>query len=128
MRTLEPQTIQRLLKQLLRSESHPFPPERRRLEAPTDPGIYIIYDPNGRVAHVGRSVRGRNGLNQRLRNHLQGNSSFTNEYLKGNGDKLRQGYKYKYLVIPDPRERALLEALATGALCPLHLGLGDTNH
>ena len=123
-----PQTIRRFLNELLRSDSHPFPPERGRLHAPTEPGVYLIYDARGRVAHVGRTPRARNGLRQRLNDHLHGNSSFTNEYLKGDGSKLRHGYQYKYLVITDPRKRALVEALATGALCPLHLGLGDTNH
>lgn len=91
----------------------------------TEQGVYIIYDPKGEVVHVGRSVRGRNGLYQRLRNHLRGNSSFTKQFLNGDGSKLRSGYKYKYKVIPNPRTRALLEALATGRLCPKHLGLGD---
>ena len=127
MKNLSPQTIRRLLAELLRSESHSFPSERERLDAPTAPGVYVIYDPKGRVAHVGRCVRGRNGLHQRLRNHLHGSSSFTNEYLKGDGSKLRHGYQYKYLVIVDPRERALVEALAIGTLCPLHLGLGKVN-
>jgi hypothetical protein len=62
-----------------------------------------------------------------LKDHLHGNSSFTNEYLKGDGSILRRGYMYKYLIILDPRERALVEALAVGTLCPLHLGLGDSN-
>lgn len=122
-----PQTIRRLLDELLSSEGHSFPPERQPLEAPTDPGVYLIYDPKGRVAHVGRTLRARNGLRQRLKNHLFGGSSFKKNYLKGDGSKLRRGYQYKYLVIRDPRTRALVEALAVGTLCPLHLGLGDTN-
>ena len=126
--TPTPQTIRRLLDELLRSEAYAFPPERGRLEAPTDHGVYLIYDPQGRVAHVGRTPRARKGLRQRLKDHLHASSSFTNKYLKGDGSKLRRGFKYKYLVIPDPRTRALVEALAVGTLCPLHLGLGDTNH
>ena len=39
-------------------------------------GVYIIYSPNGRVTHVGRTVRGKRGLRQRLNNHLHGASSF----------------------------------------------------
>jgi hypothetical protein len=58
---------------------------------------------------------------------LQAASSFANKYLEGDGSKLRHGYKFKYLVIHDDRKRALVEALATGTLCPLHLGLGKTN-
>ena len=127
MRTLEPQTIRCLLEELLRSDAHHFPPEREHLEAPTEQGVYIIYDPEGRVAHVGRTPRAQNGLRQRLKNHLQGKSSFVRSYLAGDGSKLRQRFQYKYLIIPDPRERALVEALAVGTLCPLHLGLGKTN-
>jgi hypothetical protein len=127
MRTLETQTIHRLFREFLRSEAQSFPPIRGRLEASTDPGVYLIYDPRGRVAHVGRTLRARNGLHKRLKDHLHGNSSFTNKYLNGDSSKLRQGYKYKYLVIPDSRERALVEALAVGTLCPLHLGLGKAN-
>jgi hypothetical protein len=123
----QPKEIHRLLQKLLKAKQESFPQKRQPPNAPTDPGVYIIYDPKGRVAHVGRSVRGKNGLHQRLKNHLQANSSFTNNYLKGDGSKLRNGYKYKYLVIQDPRKRALVEALAIGTLCPLHLGLGNTD-
>ena len=125
--TQEPKKIQKLLQKLINSESHPFPRKGQPIEAPTDHGVYIIYNAKDQVAHVGRSVRGKNGLHQRLKNHLQGASSFANKYLHGDGSKLRDGYKFKYLVIPDPRKRALVEALATGTLCPLHLGLGITN-
>ncbi len=125
----DPKTIHQLFQELIRSESHSFPPYRQRLKAPTDHGAYIIYDPKGRVVHVGRSVKGKNGLHQRLTDHLHTNSSFTINYpeLEGDGSKLRDGYKFKYLVIHDDRKRALVEALATGTLCPLHLGLGNTN-
>jgi len=123
----EPKKIQKLLQELINSESHSFPPKFKPLDAPTEHGVYIIYNSQDEVVHVGRSVRGKNGLHQRLKNHLQGASSFANKYLDGDGSKLRNGYKFKYLVIPDPRKRALVEALATGTLCPLHLGLGNTN-
>ena len=123
----EPKKIQKLLQKLIRSESHSFPPKYKPLEAPTEHGVYIIYNSQDQVVHVGRSVSGQEGLHQRLTDHLQGASSFTNNYLKGDGSKLRNGYKFKYLVIADPRKRALVEALAIGTLCPLHLGLGSTN-
>jgi len=47
--------------------------------------VYIIYNPKDIVVHVGRSIRGRKGLVQRLNNHLYGNSSFTIECLSGKG-------------------------------------------
>ena len=124
--TQEPKTIHQLLQKLINSKSHLFPPKYQPLKAPTEHGIYIIYNAKDQVVHVGRSVRGKNGLHQRLKNHLQAASSFTNKYLEGDGSKLRNGYKFKYLIIHDDRKRALVEALATGTLCPLHLGLGKT--
>ena len=121
----ETKIIEKEFSHLLRAELIKFPQLRKPLKAPTEQGVYIIYDPKGDIVHVGRSVRGRNGLHQRLKNHLRGQSSFSKNYLKRDGSKLRQGYKFQYLVIPDPRTRALLEALATGKLCPKHLGLGQ---
>lgn len=123
----EPKTIHQLLQKLINSKSHPFPPKYKPIEAPTEHGVYIIYNSQDQVVHVGRSVSGQEGLHQRLKDHLHTNSSFTINYLKGDGSKLRDGYKFKYLIIPDPRKRALVEALATGTLCPLHVGLGNTN-
>jgi len=125
MKNTETKIIEKEFNNVLKAELIAFPQAREPLQAPTDQGVYIIYNPKGEVVHVGRSVRGQNGLYQRLRNHLRGSSSFTRKYLNGDGNKLRLGYKYKYRVIPDPRKRALLEALATGRLCPKHLGLGD---
>ena len=124
--TQEPKTIHQLLQKLINSESHSFPPKYKPIEAPTDHGVYIIYNSQDEVVHVGRSVRGKNGLHQRLKNHLQGSSSFTVNYLDEDGSKLRDGYKFKDLVIHKDRKRALVEALATGTLCPLYLGLGKT--
>lgn len=125
MKNTETKIIEKEFNHLIRAELIKFPQMREPLKAPTEQGVYIIYNPKGDIVHVGRSVRGRNGLYQRLRNHLRGNSSFANQFLNGDGSKLRSGYKYKYRVIPDPRTRALLEALATGRLCPKHLGLGE---
>jgi len=128
MKPKDPKKIQKLLQKLINSESHSFPPHRQPLNAPTENGVYIIYNSQDQVVHVGRSVSGQEGLHQRLTDHLHTNSSFTINYpeLEGDGSKLRDGYKFKYLVIHDDKKRALVEALATGSLCPLHLGLGKT--
>jgi hypothetical protein len=56
---------------------------------------------------------------------LLGQSSFADKYLKGRGSALRKGYKFKYLIVEEPRERALVEAFGIGKLCPAHLGLGQ---
>lgn len=122
----EKQKIRELFKALCKQPMRQFPQAHRKLEAPLKPGVYVIRK-GGVVLHVGRTVRGRRGLQQRLTNHLHGNSSFTNEYLHGKGDKLRKGHTYQSLVVKDRRLRALLEAYATGKLCPKHIGLGVSN-
>ena len=116
--------ITRLFRQLCRAPNRPFPKARAKLEAPDTHGVYVIRDPAKRVVHVGRTPRGYKGLNQRLYNHLYGSSSFTYKYLKGDGSELRAGYTFQCLEVRDARKRALLEAYATGWLCPMHLGLG----
>ena len=124
MRNKEAEKIKKLLDALLSSNPFPFPQAREKLMAPQKQGVYLILNPRGDVVHVGRTLRGKRGLYQRLRNHLNAASSFTNIHLKGDGSKLRKHYKYKYLVIENPRKRALVEALAIGVLCPKHIGLG----
>jgi hypothetical protein len=46
------------------------------------------------------------------------------KHLKGVGKKLREGHTYQYLKVRKRRQRALLEAYATGTLCPEYLGVG----
>ena len=121
----EPKAIKVKLGQLLRSPMRPFPPAGERIDVPDNHGVYIIYDPKGRVGHVGRTVRGKRGLYQRLNNHLHGSSSFTDKALNGKGSVLRNGYKYRYIEVENNRLRALLEAYAIGQLCPEHLGDGS---
>ncbi|MGF6428358.1 hypothetical protein [Bradyrhizobium elkanii] len=120
----EPKAIKSKFSQLLRSPMIQFPNAGVRLNVPDLHGVYIIYSPKGRVAHVGRTVRGTNGLRQRLNNHLHGASSFVSKALKGKGAALRKGYKFRSIPIENSRLRALLEAYAIGQLCPDHLGDG----
>lgn len=110
---------------LKRQKRHRFPKRGQLTGISTKQGVYVIYAPRTkRVVHVGRTYRGKEGLQQRLRNHLQGSSSFTAEYLKKHGTKLRRGYTFRFLPLPVKawRRRALLEAYATGVLCPAHIG------
>jgi len=120
----ERREIERLLVRLNASKTHEFPPKHQRVGASVKHGVYIIKNKSGRVVHVGRTVSGRGGLAQRLSNHLQGQSSFTNVHLNGNGDRLRQGYKFQFLAIRERRSRALLVHAATAFHCPVHLGVG----
>ena len=122
--TSERSTVKRVYVELCRQQRLPFPQDYGELAAPSKPGVYVIR--KGEVVlHVGRTLRGNKGLHQRLKNHLYGSSSFTKKYLKGNGAVLRKGHNYQFLVVYDPRLRALLEAYTLGLLCPKHIGLGE---
>ncbi|RNJ42379.1 hypothetical protein B5V01_08225 [Mesorhizobium erdmanii] len=114
-----------LFDQLISSTLHQFPVGRSSLDVPSGHGVYVIYGPNEQALHVGKSSRGRRGVRQRLLNHLAGQSSFVKLYLKRDKSQLRSGCHFRYLEIEDPRKRALLEAYATGYLCPAHIGLND---
>ena len=123
--TREHERVKALFTKLERSQLETFPVPRGKLKAPDSQGVYVICDPRGEVAHVGRTHRAKGGIAQRLRNHMSGSSSFANRCLNGEGSKLRSKYKFRYIVAGNPRLRALLEAYAIGCLCPDHLGLGD---
>ncbi len=123
--TSEQKTVRAQFNELRRAPLYTFPAPRKKLDAPDRLGVYLIYSPQDKVLHVGRTYRGKSGLAQRLRNHMAGASSFTSQYLKGHGSKLRDGYKFRCLVVEDPRLRALLEAYAVGCLCPAHIGLSQ---
>jgi hypothetical protein len=117
--------IEGRFRELVRAPLVNFPEARARLDAPPKQGVYVIYSPRGKVLHVGRTPKARGGIAQRLRNHLQAQSSFTIKYLDSEGAKLRRGYTFQCLVVKDPRQRALLEAYAIGRLCPAHIGHGS---
>ena len=120
----EVEEIRRLYKLLLQQDKKTFPQPGQSFEAPAEHGVYVIYQGEDAL-HVGRTVRGEQGLRQRLKNHLRGKSSFARAYLSGDGSKLRDhGYFLQLLEVPDARKRTLLEALAIGKLCPRHIGLG----
>lgn len=121
----EYETIFKLHHQLFESDLHPFPPKGTGIKVSKEQGVYLIFSPERKVLHVGRTLRGKNGLNQRLANHLVNRSSFSIQYMKNKGYKLREGYSFKYLEVSNPRKRALLEALTTGLLCPAHIGTGE---
>jgi hypothetical protein len=95
--------VKRLFKDLAKSKRVRFPRIRGKIPAPNEQGVYIIYNPEGKVVHVGRTPSGRNGLRQRLGNHLHNASSFTAHYLNGRGSKLRNGYRFRYIVVSKPR-------------------------
>lgn len=120
----EPEEIMKLHKALLASPVTLFP-NKGDVVVSSEQGVYIIYNPKNIVFHVGTTKYGKEGLNQRLSNHLSGASSFSRKYLKPNGISLRDGYKFKCIAETNPRKRALLEALTAGLLCPAHFGTGE---
>lgn len=119
----EPQVIKELFDKLIDILQVNFP-NHGHVSETDEQGVYIIYSPEDKVLHVGKTDRGKNGLNQRLQNHIDNKSSFSREYLNSNGKMLRNGYKFRYIMEEDDRKRALLEALTTGLLCPAHIGTG----
>lgn len=122
---IENQQVKKLFDELCAKPKRRFPQSRRPLDAPSKHGVYIIRK-GETVLHVGRTLRRKEGLHDRLKDHLYGSSSFTKEYLRGQGAVLREpGYTYQYLELQDPRKRALLEAYAVSTLCPEDIGLGD---
>jgi hypothetical protein len=123
--TREQRTLKRLFRQLTKAKRKSFPHPRESLDAPDRQGVYIIYDPRGRVVHVGCTPRARDGIWQRLRDHMANKSSFTTKHLDDEGSRLRRGYSFQCLVVNDARYRVLLEALTIGRLCPAHIGRGS---
>lgn len=120
-----PKRIDSLFNELIDSELKEFP-KSGRPSASNAKGVYIIYDKNKLVLHVGSTPRGKNGINQRLYNHLTRSSSFYKKYLKVQGIDLRKNHSFKYIEIDDDaRKRGLLESLAIGKLCPKHFGTGE---
>ncbi len=122
---MERAQIEKLFTELEERPRLQFPKVGEALGAPQNRhGVYVIRNLAGDVEHVGRTLRGKKGLFQRLKNHLQGQSSFVKEHLSGNGSALRDGYTYQYIEVDDDRKHALLECYATAWHCPAHLGLG----
>src|SRR5687767_8585194 len=106
----ESHEIKKLFDNLCIQPRRSFPKQRELLDAPLNHGVYIIRKQEA-VLHVGRTLRCKGGLCQRLKNHLHGSSSFVNEFLKGDATILRDtNYSYQYLELADARKRALLEA------------------
>jgi len=124
----ELQSIRKLFAKLIRAKRTAFPREGVHLVAPDKQGVYLIYSPRGQVLHVGRTVSGQKGLQQRLKNHLQGKSSFTAADFKRDGSQLRSSHSYAFVRVRNDRHRALLEAFAVGNLCPKHLGVGKSRN
>ena len=116
--------IMALLDELNTQALNVFPASRQPLDAPDTQAVYVVRSPDGAVVHVGRTVRGKQGLRQRLKDHLGASSSFSKGFLKGNGAVLRESYTFQFLEVANDRERLLLEYAATVWHGPVHLPVG----
>lgn len=116
--------VKELFEKLLLAENRKFPLPKMALDATSERGVYIIYNPTGKVVHVGRTPRAKWGIYQRLKDHLSGKSSFTYNYLANNPNRLRRGFTFKYIEVKNVKIMAYLEAYAIGNLCPEHIGVG----
>ena len=111
----EPKKIEVLFKELTSEDKQSFSKPIEELDIPKKPGVYIIYDLNNEVVHVGRTRT--HTLTQRFTDHLRRKSSFTrNSHHKPK--KLKPGYLFQCLTVESPRIRGLLEHYAQGRLCP----------
>ena len=106
----ETDRIGELMINLLDQESHYFPPRGKGPDATDKKGVYVIYSPSGIALHVGCTPRARRGINQRISDHLHGNSSFARNYLKRKGKNLRNQYLYQFLPVRSSRQMVLLES------------------
>jgi hypothetical protein len=121
----ESRIVLELYRRLLKEPIRPILDRNFSCLVTSEPGVYVIRNSEGEPVHVGTRPRGELGLRQRLGDHLSGTSSFARKFLNRLKHKLWNGYSFQCLAVADARQRALLEALAIGRLCPLHLGTGE---
>lgn len=117
----EPEIVQELFEKLINSDFYIMPQEGK-INASNKHGVYVIYNNNKEVLHVGKTKDARNGLNQRLLNHVRNQSSFSKLYMQKNQINLRNWGYFKFIEVDSDRTRSLLEALTAGMLCPAHIG------
>lgn len=120
----EPEEIMQLHEAMLESSFIPFP-ESGIVNVSDEQAVYIIYDKNNNVLHVGTTKGGFRGLNRRLYDHLARTSTFRKNFVVPNKLALRKGCKFKYITVTNARTRALLESLTAGLLCPTYFGTGE---
>jgi hypothetical protein len=78
--------------------NHLFP-AKGKINITCNRRVYIIYNPQRTVAHVGNTPRAQNGLCQRLNEQLKGKSSICRIYLGPLELSVRQGFTFRYLEV-----------------------------
>lgn len=112
----EPEKIRALFEKLQSAPVKRYPRPGESLGAPQLPGVYIVYGIGRKVRYVGLA-RGRGGLRSRLATHIR---SHWHEAKYGRNFKIHG--KFRWLVVEDERQCALLECYAAGCLCPAFIG------
>jgi excinuclease UvrABC nuclease subunit len=112
----EPEIVRTLFEQLQLAPLQRFPEPGEKLNAPNQPGVYVLYGTKGKIRYVGLA-RGSKGLRPRLLTHLN-----THWHIAKYGRDFRSRGGFRCLVVQNERQRALLEAYATGCLCPAYIG------
>lgn len=72
--------------------------------SPSRHGVFIIYNEKKQVLYVGRTPRAKEGLKQRIINHLTGASSFYKNYLEPENIDLKKIGKIRCIEIEDNKE------------------------
>ena len=112
----ERQSIAKRFEDLMNRPFQAFPASRGNLQAPSQPGVYVIYSSRkALVLYVGRNLGAQGSLHRRLTEHLT-RARFTKNIRK---------CSFRCLVVKNQRQRTLLEAYAIGHLCPSHLPTGE---
>ena len=115
----EPDLIKALFDELRRQPYKAF--RRGCPDVPNEDGVYVIYGAfPTQVLYVGRTYRAARrrhpfnwwGLRRRLSAHRSKYTPPQHSY----------HCSFQCLIVTDPRHRALLEAYATGVLCPADVG------
>jgi hypothetical protein len=63
--------VEALFKELIGASRQQFPRSVTGLTALKRRGVYVVYDRKGRVAHVGRTSKAKDGIVQRLQSHAR---------------------------------------------------------
>ena len=118
----EGKKIKKLFRRLCKSE-HVVIPKEGRIELPETEGVYILLNKKDDVLLVGKTEGGKGGLRARINTQLFGTSPFRKLFLTPSETDIRKKHYLQYLAIESERDRILVEAYATGKLCPAFIGL-----
>jgi excinuclease UvrABC nuclease subunit len=98
------------------------PPEKMKDAVDRYPkrhGVYVISDPeDSEIVYVGMSRTAKEGVGQRLKDHLNNKEAAVLKSMVGGDKKKAEQYFVRIIEVDDNITRRNLEALAIGALSP----------